>query len=78
MHSFTMLQSKREGAANIPTPKSSLFISVQKFRISAIDENLLSKSFLRISKHLVLEVNLRIDQLTENVFTIPVKPISIG
>ena len=38
------------------------------FRISAIDENLLSKSFLRISKHLVFEVNLRIDQLTENVF----------
>ena len=40
----------------------------KNFRISAIDENLLSKSFLRISKHLVLEVNLRIDQQTENVF----------
>ena len=36
----------------------------KNFRISAIDENLLSKSFLRISKHLVLEVNLRVDQLT--------------
>ena len=36
--------------------------------IPGIDENLLLNKFLTIFKHLVLEVNLRIDLLTETVF----------
>ena len=47
--------------------KNYLFL-FKNSTIPAIDENLLLNKFLTIFKHLVLEVNLRIDLLTETVF----------
>ena len=47
--------------------KNYLFL-FKNSTIPAIDENLLLHKFLTIFKHLVLEVNLRIDLLTETVF----------
>ena len=56
------LLEKKEGKQ-----KNYLFL-FKNSTIPAIDENLLLNKFLTIFKHLVLEVNLRIDLLTETVF----------
>ena len=56
------LLEKKEGKQ-----KNYLFL-FENSTIPAIDENLLLNKFLTIFKHLVLEVNLRIDLLTETVF----------
>ena len=55
------LLEKKEGKQ-----KNYLFL-FENSTIPAIDENLLLNKFLTIFKHLVLEVNLRIDLLTETV-----------
>ena len=56
------LLEKKEGKQ-----KNYLFL-FKNSTIPAIDENLLLNKFLTIFKHLVLEVNPRIDLLTETVF----------
>ena len=56
-----LLKKKKE------SKKNYLFL-FKNSTIPAIDENLLLNKFLTIFKHLVLEVNPRIDLLTETVF----------